>query len=458
MTNRPKPVDADASAPPSQSSSATTTPRSGSRYFMQTFQYEHVLRTERWSYLADEHIKTGYSLPRSPVDIVLGLFHLHNETLNVWLHLAGGIVFLFLLVSWVGHDSVGAGSITTAARDGVCAAHDDACAADGGLGATLYPREAVKVWFNSLQESHGEGYVHSLYEKAVENLQGVEQSIEATTHELYTKAIHNFEATTHTLKDKERELVEFVEGVSETFGKRAATLPVINEMRRIAQEVEFSLYESDASVAVPRWPLVVYCLGGTVMLLASALYHLGAGYNQWTFDTLCRLDLAGISFMIAGSSVPVIYYIFYCDVVLVSVYNTLLGSSCGATLFFCVLPSKTMHKVRVLRVLSYISAGAVAIVPFVHAYIKFGSLNDGVDYVRLFTKDYLLVFSLGCYLVGAFFYVQRIPERFYPNTFDIFLSSHQIWHLLVALAALTHYVVAVHLYEWRKMNATCPAE
>ena len=31
-----------------------------------------------------------------------------------------------------------------------------------------------------------------------------------------------------------------------------------------------------------------------------------------------------------------------------------------------------------------------------------------------------------CYLVGAFFYVHRVPERWYPGRFDIIGQSHQV--------------------------------
>jgi adiponectin receptor len=38
---------------------------------------------------------------------------------------------------------------------------------------------------------------------------------------------------------------------------------------------------------------------------------------------------------------------------------------------------------------------------------------------------------------GAAIYAARIPERWFPRTFDIWGSSHQIMHVLVVLGALT---------------------
>uniref|UniRef100_H2YY16 Uncharacterized protein n=1 Tax=Ciona savignyi TaxID=51511 RepID=H2YY16_CIOSA len=37
-------------------------------------------------------------------------------------------------------------------------------------------------------------------------------------------------------------------------------------------------------------------------------------------------------------------------------------------------------------------------------------------------------------LLAGVFFALRIPERFYPGRFDIFGSSHQIFHVLIAIA------------------------
>jgi hypothetical protein len=36
-----------------------------------------------------------------------------------------------------------------------------------------------------------------------------------------------------------------------------------------------------------------------------------------------------------------------------------------------------------------------------------------------------------CFLTGAVFFVSRIPECFYPGSFDLWGQSHQIFHLLI---------------------------
>ena len=41
----------------------------------------------------------------------------------------------------------------------------------------------------------------------------------------------------------------------------------------------------------------------------------------------------------------------------------------------------------------------------------------------------------------------RVPERFSPGTFDIFFASHQIFHFMVLLAALAHYLSVLKAIE-----------
>lgn len=40
-----------------------------------------------------------------------------------------------------------------------------------------------------------------------------------------------------------------------------------------------------------------------------------------------------------------------------------------------------------------------------------------------------------------------MPERWRPGTFDIFGSSHQIFHVLVLLAAASHFVGLLNAFD-----------
>ena len=61
--------------------------------------------------------------------------------------------------------------------------------------------------------------------------------------------------------------------------------------------------------------------------------------------------------------------------------------------------------------------------------------------VRYQMKDFDPVFTgaviMGAlYLTGLFFYIKKIPERFWPKKFDIWFNSHTIFHVFVFVAAV----------------------
>jgi len=45
------------------------------------------------------------------------------------------------------------------------------------------------------------------------------------------------------------------------------------------------------------------------------------------------------------------------------------------------------------------------------------------------------------YLTGAYFYVKKIPEKYHPKKFDIWLNSHTIFHIFVFFAAGEFYLI-----------------
>jgi adiponectin receptor len=61
---------------------------------------------------------------------------------------------------------------------------------------------------------------------------------------------------------------------------------------------------------------------------------------------------------------------------------------------------------------------------------------------------FYLVLQGVLYILGAAIYACRIPERFAPGKFDLFGSSHQIFHGFVIAAALTHLIGLYKAYEY----------
>ncbi|KAF0534062.1 HlyIII-domain-containing protein [Gigaspora margarita] len=78
--------------------------------------------------------------------------------------------------------------------------------------------------------------------------------------------------------------------------------------------------------------------------------------------------------------------------------------------------------------------GGSVVVPIIHAVILYG-LN--VCYNIIAFKWMLSTILI--YFVGAIIYGARVPEKLSPGSFDIWGSSHQIFHVFVVLACICNY-------------------
>lgn len=57
------------------------------------------------------------------------------------------------------------------------------------------------------------------------------------------------------------------------------------------------------------------------------------------------------------------------------------------------------------------------------------------------------------YLVGAWLYAARLPERHFPGAFDIWFHSHQIFHYCVFAAAAVHFIGLITAFQWHRENS-----
>jgi adiponectin receptor len=91
----------------------------------------------------------------------------------------------------------------------------------------------------------------------------------------------------------------------------------------------------------------------------------------------------------------------------------------------------------------FVLMGLSAIAPIVHGLQLYG-LDQMRNTVAL---DFVVTQGL-LYIIGAYLYAARFPERISPGTFDIWGSSHQIFHVLVVLAATTHLIGMVKAFDY----------
>jgi len=97
-------------------------------------------------------------------------------------------------------------------------------------------------------------------------------------------------------------------------------------------------------------------------------------------------------------------------------------------------PSFRTPALRPFRALMFVLMGLSAVVPVIH-----GIRLYGIEHMQDVASLNYVVAQGALYILGAAIYAARVPEKWYPGRFDIWGSSHQIFHVLVVLAAVTHF-------------------
>jgi adiponectin receptor len=181
--------------------------------------------------------------------------------------------------------------------------------------------------------------------------------------------------------------------------------------------------------------LVFSCffLGLTACLSLSTTFHLFSNHSAAVQKFGNQLDYLGIVFLIWGSFIPSIYYGFYNDRDLVKRYWTMITTIGAMTAAATMMPMFRTAKWRPVRATMFVGMGLSAVFPVLDGLNRYG-----YEHMQSSIGLHWLVTQGALYILGAGLYAARIPERFAPGKFDIWGSSHQIFHVLVLLAAAAH--------------------
>lgn len=195
---------------------------------------------------------------------------------------------------------------------------------------------------------------------------------------------------------------------------------------------------------------ITYFIGACSCMLSSSLFHLFNCHSLPTMACMFRCDINGINLIFIASFLPGIYYGFQCHPWWRSFYMCLVSLILAAASVI-----SNVDRFRRLKsfdcIYKFMMAGiaAFALIPSLHWFCI--STQEEID---LFAVE---VFKLlGLYGVGFVFFVTRFPESYFPGKFDLFCTSHQIWHVFVFLAALSWAHTLTKVIGFRR-EFTCSA-
>ncbi|VDO21156.1 unnamed protein product [Brugia timori] len=176
-----------------------------------------------------------------------------------------------------------------------------------------------------------------------------------------------------------------------------------------------------------------YFVGAVACLGLSFAFHTVQCHSAGVGKLFSKLDYTGITLLIVGSFIPWIYYGFYCRLVPMIVYLTMI-SVLGIAAVIVSLWDKFAHPhYRPLRAVIFIAMGLSSVVPALDILI-----NDGISYLLNEASLFWFILMGILYIAGAVLYATRTPEKCFPGRFDLWLQSHQLFHMFVVAAALVH--------------------
>lgn len=186
---------------------------------------------------------------------------------------------------------------------------------------------------------------------------------------------------------------------------------------------------------------ILFIAGCLTCMLSSTVYHLLSCHSLRTMEATMCCDYCGISSLIIGSFIPPVYFAFGCQPYARIGYLTMIGMLGGVSIvapFFRFFDKPEFHSKRVAMYCLTVASG---VVPSLHAMLSAPinrvtlPLHQGIGLMFLF------------YGLGTVVYVTRVPERWFPGRFDLWLHSHQLWHMFVVCAAIIHFYTCVGVYQ-----------
>ena len=169
----------------------------------------------------------------------------------------------------------------------------------------------------------------------------------------------------------------------------------------------------------------------------SSIMHTFYPLNNYCCTSLQTLDYLGIGLQIFSTLQVFLYYSFYCQKELMLIYMNLVGAFNIISLIILTNKKFTSNEYRKLKVGCFLSQIAIFIVPLVHRILLY---NDDI-YDKVFREElgyFILAFI--SFIFCIVFYLGLIPERFIKKRFDIFGSSHQIFHILCVIGSVFMYL------------------
>ncbi|KAL8846673.1 MAG: hypothetical protein Q9221_008259, partial [Calogaya cf. arnoldii] len=188
----------------------------------------------------------------------------------------------------------------------------------------------------------------------------------------------------------------------------------------------------------------IFLLGALACMGFSATYHTLMSHSQEVAELTKQFDYMGITCLIYSSFVPTIYYIFTCETELMRMYMVTFTAIWAALLALFASPLANQAWTAPLRAPMFVIFAASALAPLGKGLEMYGWEHMQ----QMVGLSWVLAHGL-TYALGLVPFLLLWPERTKPGKFDIVGTSHQLFHISVAIAATVHFIGLLKAYEFQ---------
>ena len=250
-------------------------------------------------YLKDnEFIKKGYLINCHTLRLVLrSLFICSNETINVWSHLLGCIISILLIIF------------------------------TSMFIKTLINRELTQTEYEELQTKVNETIIPWSSELRKHKLNEIE-TIHPNVCSIIDNILLNIDNLVSNYGTKFNTVIIIEKFIDNTkmlinkivniFSKDSNILDDITIKwekceNKIISYIKYDLRDDIKGENIGKWPLYIMLSAAIVCFGFSTSFHWFSIFSKNLYSILCRLDYAGITFLIPGSCYPPYFYFYYCE-------------------------------------------------------------------------------------------------------------------------------------------------
>lgn len=217
---------------------------------------------------------------------------------------------------------------------------------------------------------------------------------------------------------------------------------------QIFAQIKITEYFPEAST-LDRLIIGANVLAATVTFALSASYHTLTCHSPTVSSLWLRIDYAGILCLIVGSFYSGIHVGFRSEhYINKAVYCSMISLLSLATAMLVLHPKTQGLQWRSTKAYAFLATALTGFAPIAHGLYLYG-------WQDMWTRSGMPYYFLEgiVYCTGLVFFISHFPESVWPGYFDIWWSSHQIFHILVVLAASIHMYGVWQAFAWNYEHA-----